>query len=96
MKRDFVLLSVKWTRDRLMFWGRKSEESQPRSYGGYTEDVELCERYTFEEARSERIDFHEYEGESIARLKQINPDGTWIIRIDELEKLGSKTTSYRL
>lgn len=30
----------------LMFWGRRSQDWQPRSFGGYTWDIEKCERYT--------------------------------------------------
>lgn len=93
-ERNYVILSIKWTGDALIFWGSKSEDTQKRSYSGYTNDIQSCERYTFEEARSERSEFHEYKGESISELKQIDRDGSWIIQIDELEKLGKKTTSY--
>lgn len=96
LERNYVILSIKWTKDALVFWGNKSEDTQARSYSGYTSDIKSCERYTFEEVRSKRSEFYEYKGESISKLRQIDRDGSWIIRVDELEKLGNRMTSYIL
>lgn len=93
--REYVLLSVKWTRGSLMFWGGLTpDESERRSFGGYTDDITACERYTYNEARKERIEFHDYEGHTLREMYQIDDEGTWIIRISDLEKLGRLVSHY--
>ncbi len=77
-----------------MFWGHLTKDDEKRSFGGYTDDINACERYTFEEARSERTTHYEYRGESLTELMNINRDGTWIVNINDLHLLGKKVTVY--
>lgn len=94
-ERSYVLLSVKWTRGSLIFWGTvTTDNAARRSFGGYTDDINICEKYTFEEARKESSHFHEYKGETLRSLKKIEEEGTWIIDIRDLDKLGRLVTHY--
>jgi|SRR6185312_1028182 len=93
--RCYVLLSIKWTRKgTLMFWGTISEDDNERSFGGYTDDINACERYTFEEARNERHSHYEYNDETLDQLMNDNRDGTWIIHINDLGNLGKAVVHY--
>lgn len=94
-ERCYVLLSVKWTRQgSLMFWGSLTEDDKKRSFGGYTDDINACEKYTYEEVASRAWDFHKYNDERLNELKQIDSDGTWIVHIEDLSKLGRVVTKY--
>ena len=33
----------------MLFWGQLTRDDEKRSFGGYTTDVDKCERYTMEE-----------------------------------------------
>lgn len=93
--RCYVLLSIKWTRKgTLMFWGTISEDDNQRSFGGYTDDINTCERYTFEEARSERVSHYNYNDETLTELMNIDRDGTWIVHIKDLRNLGKVVMNY--
>ncbi|MBD8013853.1 hypothetical protein [Planococcus wigleyi] len=94
--RKYVLLSVKWTKNTLVFWGSLTDDNEKCSYGGYTDDIDSCERYTLEEIKNESSYFYEYGGEPFYKLKKMEQDGTWAIRVDELDKLGRKSTCYLL
>lgn len=50
--RFYFLISRKWSKNTLMFWGSVSDDDKKRSFGGYTDDLRLCERYTLEEIES--------------------------------------------
>lgn len=94
-KREFVLLSVKWTKHSLVFWGTLSpDDAYNRSFGGYTDDITTCERYTLDEAKDGSPHFHEYNGETLRQLRKKDDDGTWIVKVDDLHKLGRLTTHY--
>lgn len=94
-ERRYVLLSVKWCRNgTLIFWGSRTADEEGRSFGGYTDDLNQCERYTFDEARNERHDHYEYKDETIEELMNIDRGGTWIVNIDDLDKLGRKSLVF--
>lgn len=94
-ERRYVLLSVKWCRNgTLVFWGKRTADEEERSFGGYTNDLNQCERYTYDESRSERHTHHEYKGESLEELMNIDRSGTWIVNIDDLDKLGRKSLVF--
>lgn len=40
----------------LLFWGRRTEDGQKRSFGGYTTSFDQCELYTREEIEEWRDD----------------------------------------
>lgn len=33
----------------ILFWGRLTADNEKRSFGGYTADIDSCERYTMDE-----------------------------------------------
>ena len=41
-------------RDALLFWGHLTEDNEERSFGGYTVDINKCEKYTREELKEYR------------------------------------------
>lgn len=94
-ERKYVLVSVKWTRDSLVFWGRLSKDEEQRSYGGYTDDFSSCERYTLEELKTKtNRDFYDYYNEPLSALRKIDSEGTWIVHVDDLENIGRVETRY--
>lgn len=44
--REYFLISRKWSKQTLMFWGSLTKDEESRSFGGYTDDLRLCERYS--------------------------------------------------
>lgn len=93
-EREYVLVSVKWSKEEgyLMFWGTQTpDDAARRSYGGYTMDLETCEKYTFAEA-TKRSDCPEWKGQSFHQLKKENSDGTWAVKISDLHHFGTKKT----
>ena len=40
----------------LLFWGSLTDDDAKRSYGGYTMDIDKCERYTRDELEKWRCD----------------------------------------
>lgn len=94
-ERRYVLLSVKWCRNgTLVFWGEKTADEEERSFGGYTNDLNHCERYTYDESKNEWHSHYEYNGESLQELMNIDREGTWIVNVDDLDKLGRKSLVY--
>lgn len=47
-ERNYLLISRKWSKSQgsLLFWGNLSADDEPRSFGGYTDDLRICERYS--------------------------------------------------
>lgn len=56
-ERKYVLVSAKWSRASLMFWGRLTRDEEDRSFGGYTPDLDSCERYSLSEVKNEFKEF---------------------------------------
>ncbi|UDM72410.1 hypothetical protein [Vagococcus fluvialis] len=44
--REYFLVSRKWSKQTLMFWGSLTKDDEKRSFGGYTDDLRICERYS--------------------------------------------------
>lgn len=94
-ERRYVLLSVKWcVNGSLVFWGTRTADKEKRSFGGYTNDLNQCERYTFDEANNERHTHHHYKCETIEELMNIDREGTWIVDVDHLDNLGRKSLVF--
>lgn len=51
--RKYVLVSAKRTKETLVFWGRLTKDEDERSFGGYTSDLNSCERYSLDEVKDE-------------------------------------------
>lgn len=84
LKRDYVLVSRKWSKSTLVFWGSYTKDNKERSFGGYTNDINACERYTLEEIINESNQFRPFDLKSF--WKRSNSDETFYVTIDELEK----------
>lgn len=91
-KREYVLVSVKWSRGEgyLLFWGSLSNDTENRSYSGYTMDLDTCEKYTIEEIREECLPI--WKGQSFYELVKEDSNGTWAVKINDLHNLGQKKT----
>lgn len=74
----------------VLFWGSLTDDgAERRSFGGYTTGVDLCERYTLEEARSFSQDFVLYEpGMS---YQEFRSHRDVIIKPEQLAGLGLRT-----
>lgn len=84
LKRDYVLVSRKWSKSTLVFWGTYTKDSKERSFGGYTNDINVCERYTLEEIISEGSHFRPFDIKTF--WNRSNSDETFYVTIEELEK----------
>lgn len=72
----------------LLFWGNRTQDDAERSYGGYTCDLDKCERYTREELEKWRTP-HEKEYPFLEEItKPFNKNDEVLITIKELEKIG--------
>ena len=71
----------------LLFWGAYTKDNQKRCFGGYTINLNKCERYTLEEAKNRKlpiygIDLNYYNYEDVQ---------DFVISIDRLEELDCKS-----
>lgn len=88
MKRDYVIVSTQYIRDGLVqFWGRNTKDDEPRSFGGYTRDLDTCEKYTRKELVNSGYRFPFFR-------KNMNwkRTGNFYIKISDLDQLGRKMT----
>lgn len=79
----------------LLFWGHKTNDDEKRSFGGYTSDIEKCERYSIEDLEKCDYNFPLYNGENEADFKKIDDV---IIKVDDLlafDWLKTMTVVYR-
>lgn len=79
----------------LLFWGCKTQDDEPRSFGGYTSDITECERYTMEELRNSGYNFPIYDGEDETEFRRIKDIA---IKVDDLLSfnwLKTMTVVYR-
>jgi hypothetical protein len=91
MERNYVVVCNRYNgiAGSLLFWGSKTQDdAERRSFGGYTSDFHVCERYTLEE-----IDKSEYKFPVYGR--DCNHDNfkefeDFAIEINRLERLGHK------
>jgi hypothetical protein len=64
MDRNYVIICNRHKgigNSTLLFWGRKTEDNaKRRSFGGYTSDFNLCEKYTLEEIENSDYKFPVY------------------------------------
>lgn len=84
LKREYVLVSRKWSKSTLVFWGYYTKDNKERSFGGYTNDINVCERYTLEEIIGEDSHFRPFDIKTF--WNRSNSDETFYATIEELEK----------
>ena len=95
MNREYVIVCnrhVGVVKEALLFWGTYTADNEKRSFGGYTSDIERCEKYTLEEAKTRGFpvygtDFHK---------KELQKQQDYIIKISELEELGFRKFTIML
>ena len=98
MNRNYVVICNrhKGIAGSLLFWGEYTEDDKERSFGGYTSNINQCEKYTFEELQARKdYNFPVYKGNS--KEKEWRKFDDFIIRIDQLKELGFRpiTIYYR-
>mgnify|MGYP000092217642 FL=1 len=90
MDRKYVIVCNKhkamWN-GCLLFWGHLTYDDESRSFGGYTSDLERCERYTLEEIQDEHYTFPIYDEGTMTRRDFLNCEDI-VISIPQLVKLG--------
>ena len=90
MDRKYVIVCNKhkamWN-GCLLFWGHLTDDEESRSFGGYTSDIEQCERYTLEEIQDEHYTFPVYDEDTMTRRDFLNCEDI-VISILQLVKLG--------
>lgn len=101
-KRKYVIVCNRHTpivRGALLFWGELTPDNNERSFGGYTCDLNKCERYTEDEIRNHSIAnpdwvafFDEFQPtrKSDTKLRQLRKYDDIAISIDKLKELGFK------
>lgn len=85
MEREYVIVSPKHSNypfpGALVFWGGITTDDEERSFGGYTFNLDKCERYTLKEITDERSDLHLYSG---GGYKELFQHENVIIKVSEL------------
>lgn len=91
MNREYVIVCnehrAMWN-GCLLFWGHKTEDKKKRSFGGYTSDIDKCERYTLDEIRNKGYPFVEFNNDM--DWQEFRKCDDIIIKESDLEKLGYK------
>lgn len=85
-ERKYVLVSKKWSKNNLVFWGNVTKDEDERSFGGYTDDLNHCERYTLKEV--ERF----LKFEHLEFMSNKNKDETYYATVEELVRCFSQPT----
>lgn len=98
MSRDYVIVCNEHRGmfpGCLLFWGHYTGDNDKRSFGGYTSDIEKCERYSIEDIEKCDYNFPLYNGENEADFKKIDDV---IIKVDDLlafDWIRTMTVVYR-
>jgi hypothetical protein len=84
-EREYVLVSVKWTRSFLMFWGSETKDDEKRSFGGYTMDIKGCEKYTKSELEERGHKFWNNE-----KYFELDKTESYGVKLNDLDKFGQR------
>lgn len=92
-KREYVLVSWKWSwkNGYLLFWGEQTEDQEKRSFGGYTQDVDTCEKYSKEDLKEKGFPFWRSRS-----LQELDREKSYAVKISDLHKFGAKQTVIRM
>lgn len=67
----------------LLFWGERTPDDEKRSFGGYTSNLNICERYTKSELENSHYNFPFYKsGDDWKKYEN------FAVRIDQFNELG--------
>lgn len=90
MEREYVIACNEHNEfciGAMLFWGEHTpDNAERRSFGGYTSDLDRCERYTLEEIQRSGHNFPVYDGHMTNRCFHQHRDVA--IKINQLEELG--------
>lgn len=90
MQRDYVIVCNEhrgYIPGVLLFWGGFTEDgAEKRSFGGYTSDLDRCERYTLEEVKHSGYHFPVYDERMTRASFKRHRDVA--IKISQLSELG--------
>lgn len=90
MERDYVIVCNEhngYYPGTLLFWGNITEDNaERRSFGGYTSDLDKCERYTLEDIKRSNYNFPIYDRRMT--LKSFKGHRDVAIKISQLTELG--------
>jgi hypothetical protein len=89
MERNYVIVSTQYIHDGLVqFWGEYTpDDAKRRSYGGYTRNLDTCEKYTSKELKANCYKFPFYR----KNMHWLRTDNFYI-KMSNLDKLGTKMT----
>jgi hypothetical protein len=88
MDREYVIVSMKHMKNGyFLFWGHYTKDDESRSYGGYTMDLDHCEKYSLFECLNDHYHFPFYDSSM-----HIWTTENFYIKVDELHNLGKKMT----
>lgn len=90
MKREYVIVCNEhsgYYPGVLLFWGENTpDEAEKRSFGGYTSDLDKCEKYTLEEIYNSDHQIFIYDG--LMTNKSFRQHRDVAIKISQLCELG--------
>jgi hypothetical protein len=88
LERNYVIVCniYKGIAGSLLFWGTHTEDDKKRSFGGYTSDLNNCEKYTLKEIKNSEYGFPVY-GQEINHDNYRKVDN-FAIKIRRLKALG--------
>lgn len=90
MRRDYVIVCNEYSGyipGVILFWGEFTEDdTEKRSFSGYTSDLDKCEKYTLEEVKHSGYHFPVYDGRMTRASFERNRDVA--IKISQLSELG--------
>lgn len=94
VSREYVKVSQKhsFVKGYILFWGSYTEDDEERSYGGYTNDFNTCEKYSKEDLEKDYREHPYFEDMTSAEV--LTFDQTFNIKISDLSKLANKRVIY--
>ena len=95
MNRNYVIVCNNHEgilKDALLFWGHYTKNTEQRSYGGYTQQFDKCEKYTKVEIESCGYDFEYYK--KYTNIREY--EGNVYAKIDDLRAVGYRTLNVMI
>lgn len=91
--REYVIVCNRHRKnwDELLFWGKYTRYDEKRSFGGYTSNIDKCERYTLDEIKA----WNGYDPEHFVTFDEIDPEKfneylDVVCTVPQLESIGFK------
>ncbi len=78
----------------LLFWGRLTANDEPRSFGGYTQDIDKCERYAYDEISRKTFPLCGSDFPLMDWRKRLKDGDDFIICVDDLINIATPINGY--